>query len=248
MGLKNIPKINLIVEREFAEILYAEGFRPFKDYTTWLKLIDEEVLQIFVFMDIALVEDMSLYYIAQPISTYLMFDYRNIKDREVTMGNNFFRTGKFDEKPYTYISGIYEMESCYQKRMAQLHRLLKLLLRDFDKHRSKLDLYNHYTRDGMTEYSCWRFDFAPLAYEFAEEEIVYSALGHWTWIDEQYYTKDEPPKKLTRNFEKSWQPMQAFAAREAIEKHDLSIYGDYLEKCREFNIDYLKKHMPELWD
>lgn len=238
MGLKRIPIISSTVEKEFAARLYSAGFQPYKDYTTWLKLIDEKILQIIIFADTTL-QEMGLYWLTQSVSAYLMFDYRSFEDRYSMLLNEFVMPQRVDEY---YRIAIYKLPEEFQGRIQQIHKELDEALNSMNVHNVGEYAYKQYKKiPRMTT----NHIFSALAYEFAgDENEVYDVLKILTKI----YTNNNFPKKLTRDFGKSWKPMNAFAAREAIEKHDLSIYGEFLNKSKAFNLEYLRKHVPELWD
>ena len=49
MSRKNIPQIDALVQRTFAQKMWDNGFHPYKDHTEWLRLVDGNILQTVLF-------------------------------------------------------------------------------------------------------------------------------------------------------------------------------------------------------
>lgn len=51
MARKNIPQIDALVQRTFAQKMWDNGFHPYKDHTEWLRLVDGNILQTVLFYE-----------------------------------------------------------------------------------------------------------------------------------------------------------------------------------------------------
>lgn len=70
MSRKNIPQIDALVQRTFAQKMWDNGFHPYKDHTEWLRLVDGNILQIALFYEYLTI-DLRVEYYAQTLSEYL---------------------------------------------------------------------------------------------------------------------------------------------------------------------------------
>mgnify|MGYP001081958065 CR=1 FL=1 len=75
MSRKNIPQIDALVQRTFAQKMWDNGFHPYKDHTEWLRLVDGNILQIALFYEYLTI-DLRVEYYAQTLSEYLWCNYR----------------------------------------------------------------------------------------------------------------------------------------------------------------------------
>ena len=75
MARKNIPQIDALVQRTFAQKMWDNGFHPYKDHTEWLRLVDGNILQTVLFYEYLTI-DLRVEYYAQPLSEYLWCNYR----------------------------------------------------------------------------------------------------------------------------------------------------------------------------
>lgn len=242
-----LQQLNAIIEREYAAQLSAAGFHPFKDYTEWLRLINDDILQIVLFCDSSTLGNLSLNWFSQPLSEYLRFDWRNQPDFENFVCNNFNNpTRRLGAPFYLFGGGIYNYPEALAERINDLHNYIDEMIITLDEIRSKKDIYEE-----CVKYISTRPIHRPtLVFEAEEdEEIVFDMLGWANYIRKGQKTDEEIAcQALKRDYRNVWRPMQSVMAKKAREEHDLNIYKVFTEKCIEYNLKYLKKRVPELWD
>lgn len=239
---KNLSQLNAVVDSQFAEKLLASGFHPFKDYTEWVRLVNGDILQIVLFCDLFGGGDLSLYWYSQPISEYLRFDWRNQCDFDNFVVNYFScPTKRFKAPFFMFGGGIYNYPNALIERINDLHGYIDKMIVTLNEIETKIDVYDEYVKY-ISPYPVAR---PTLVFEAEEnEEVVFDILKGSL----RFYREGTLPEKLKRDFEKVWEPMQKAAAKRAVEEHNLNIYKEFTEKCLEYNMKYLKKRLPELWD
>ena len=224
MSRKNIPQIDALVQRTFAQKMWDNGFHPYKDHTEWLRLVDGNILQIALFYEYLTI-DLRVEYYAQTLSEYLWCNYRQSNIRGYIAGYFCDMLGRYKlgDPEMCRVAGPYGGTAVWMKSQ-DLYWQMECALNALNEVRTPADILK------VSPAEVDRPERPCLRYEIGDEAMTWAALKNSTYINKRDYDQDIPPEKLKRDYWRVWEPMTAFA-----------------EESREFNLKYLKRYMPWLF-
>lgn len=240
MRRKNIPLIDRIVREEYADKLKSRGFHPFKDNTEWIRLVDGEIVQTVVFYEYHYW--LEVFFSSGLLSEFLWIDYRSHRHIDNVIGTSFCNVRK------RYGIDVYTMNDIFgagsdkmNEKLTELHKHLELALKALDEVKKPADIAKLDTNEQQhPERIC-------LHYAAENGEMLKAALENVAVLDPRVYSEDEPPESPRRDFWRVWRVKMAFVSRSILESGDMNILKDYAEECRQYNIRYLKKRIPEIF-
>ena len=240
MARKNIPQIDALVQRTFAQKMWDNEFHPYKDHTEWLRLVDGNILQTVLFYEYLTI-DLRVEYYAQPLSEYLWCNYRQPNIRGYIAGYFCDMMGRYKlgDPEMCRIAGPYGGTRVWMKSQ-DLYWQMECALDILNEVRTAADILKVAPAEhDRPERPCLR-------YEIGDEAMTWAALKNSTYINKRDYDQDVPPEKLKRDYWRVWEPKTAFVARDCLAKGSLQPLADFAEESREFNLKYLKRYMPWL--
>ena len=242
MARKNIPQIDALVQRTFAQKMWDNGFHPYKDHTEWLRLVDGNILQTVLFYEYLTI-DLRVEYYAQPLSEYLWCNYRQPNIRGYIAGYFCDMMGRYKlgDPEMCRIAGPYGGTRLWMKSQ-DLYWQMECALDILNEVRTAADILKVAPAEhDRPERPC-------LWYEIGDEAMTWTALKNTSYVNPYDYDKDVPPEKLKRDYWRVWEPKQAFVAQECLAKEDLQPLADFAEEARAFNRKYLNRGMPWLFE
>ncbi len=241
MRRKNIPHINKLVEREFADKLRENGFHPYRDSTEWVRLQNGEIVQTILFYEYHYW--LEVFFHAELMTEYLWIDYRDIGQMDTVVGSNFCNVRKL------YGTDVYTMNDIFgsgaenlEAKTKELGLHLDLAIAALDSVRSPSDILQLDPNEAQhPERIC-------LYYAIGDEDMLKKAARNASPIDPSVYSEDEAPERLKRDYWRVWRIKAAFVARGLLKGKDTKALHLFSEECRKYNTRYLKRHLPELFE
>lgn len=241
MRRKNIPFIDELVGREFADKLRRNGFHPYKDNTEWIRLVNGEIVQIVLFYEYHYW--LEVFFYSELTSEFLRIGYRDHRHMDKVVGTDYCNVRK------RFGEDVYAVKDVFAAGAAQLPEKIELLHKHLDM---VIDALNAVKFPSDIIFLDPNERHEPkricLHYASGDHELLQRALFNAAQLDPVSYSEDTPPARPQRDYWKVWQVRSAFVARSILQGGSMNKLKHYAEECRRYNLKYLKKHLPELFE
>ena len=179
MSRKNIPQIDALVQRTFAQKMWDNGFHPYKDHTEWLRLVDGNILQTVLFYEYLTI-DLRVEYYAQPLSEYLWCNYRQPNIRGYIAGYFCDMMGRYKlgDPEMCRIAGPYGGTRVWMKSQ-DLYWQMECALNALNEVRTPADILK------VSPAEVDRPERPCLRYEIGDEAMTWAALKNSTYINKR---------------------------------------------------------------
>lgn len=241
MRRKNIPLIDELAGREFADKLRRNGFHPYKDNTEWVRLKNGEIVQIVLFYEYHYW--LEVFFYSELLSEFLWIDYRSHRYMDTVIGTSYCNVRKrFGMDVYTMNDIFAQGEDKLCEKVNELHRHLDCAIAALDGVETADDILKLDPNErSHPERIC-------LHYALKDRSLLDKSLINAAELDPRLYTEEEPPERLGRDYWRNWRVKQAFVCRRILHSGNTNVLKLYAEECRRYNIKYLKKHLPQIFE
>lgn len=227
-----LKEMNTFMTLHWKDTLEENGFTPIRDSTEWVRLTDNQIMQIILCSGYTLPE---ILFYSQTLSEYMWCNYRS------QMNMTYYA-----ENHYAHAAW------CKQEDPKRCRDVDPRISNDVDlQMQYTLKVLNTIqTPHDILSYRCERELVHPIRpclwYEAGDIQGTWRVLENVKCPTSYYFQGDVPPEKLKRDYWRVWEPKTAFVARDCLAKGSLQPLADFAEESREFNLKYLKRYMPWL--
>ena len=222
-----LKEMNTFMTLHWKDTLEENGFTPIRDSTEWVRLTDNQIMQIILCSGYTLPE---ILFYSQTLSEYMWCNYRSQMNMTSYSGN-FYRNA----------SAQYDENCRYICTNNDLNMQLQYTIETLNTIHTAQDIlsYPHERELVFHRRPC-------LWYDAGDIQGTWHVLENVKCPTSYYFQGDVPPEKLKRDYWRVWEPKTAFVARDCLAKGSLQPLADFAEESREFNLKYLKRYMPWL--
>lgn len=228
MGHSRLDEISAFLATHWKDTLEKNGFFPTQDSVEWVRLTDGRVMQIILCSAFAAPE---ILFYSQTLSEYMWCNYRS-QVHMTSYSGNFFRHANIRREYY-----------CRNKlAMRAWNEQMQYTLETLNTIHTAQDILSYPRERELVFYRrpC-------LWYDAGDIDGTWKALENTRYPDYVRFQGEISPQKLKRDYWQVWQPQTARVARECLATGSLQPLADFAEESRAFNLKYLKRYMPWLF-
>lgn len=239
---ESLLSLKRVIAKHFAKELSELGFISRNDGMEWHKIINNCLYQRIYFSLHPMLFSVSIFYETHTLGDEIIID----ADYEEWMAVNsaageYFKLFNMTYKNEVYSNPFDSGEVVYEWQVRRLKRLLRYVVIPYMEQTKTLE--------GLCDADPRRF--SAICY-LEKYDRIPSDAAEWNkdsaimWNKDYGFSLDKKPYKLSKKGYR-WLRERERVLMVSFYHNDMNYLRDYYLKCREYNLDYLRKELPELF-
>ena len=239
---ESLLSLKRVIAKHFAKELSELGFISRNDGMEWHKIINNCLYQRIYFSLHPMLFSVSIFYETHTLGDEIIIDanyeeFMASKDA----GGDYFKLFNMTYKNEVYSNPFDSGEFVYEWQVRRLKRLLRHVVIPYMEQTKTLEGLCEAEPDCLSAI-CYLEKYELIPSEDAERYKFFAIM----WNEDEGFSLDKKPYKISNKGHR-WLRERERVLHVGFYHNDMNYLRNYYLKCREYNIEFLRKELPELF-